>query len=248
METANTINPEKLYPVSYTIKQDGTKIYENTFLLGKDLTEKQIEQLNHFQPLSPSIEKEGVTDKDRIGIIMDNLFGWYGKDTLDRLSAGEMKGLIEEAMIQFHNEGISLQDRREQVWCEIDEIYKSISKQCILGSDSSPFVSLENVRLIMDAYKQARIVNNEEIKELKNIVEDRREKWISVSEKLPDYGVNVLTSSKYPGGTETETKIFYVSSITKEWNTVSPETITHWQPLPTPPLVEEKKGDSNGIL
>lgn len=36
------INPEKLYDVSYTIKQDGTKVYENTKLLGKELTEKQI--------------------------------------------------------------------------------------------------------------------------------------------------------------------------------------------------------------
>jgi hypothetical protein len=57
--TANTINPEHLYPVSYTVKQDGTKVYENTFLLGKDMTANQIEMLNHFDfSPSPQVVKE----------------------------------------------------------------------------------------------------------------------------------------------------------------------------------------------
>lgn len=39
------VDPEKMYPVSYSIKQDGTKIYQSTHLKGADLTEKQIVQL-----------------------------------------------------------------------------------------------------------------------------------------------------------------------------------------------------------
>jgi hypothetical protein len=33
------------YPVSYTIKQDGTKVIENTMLKGSDMTENQIKEL-----------------------------------------------------------------------------------------------------------------------------------------------------------------------------------------------------------
>lgn len=39
------IDPEKMYDVTYTIKQDGTKVFENTKLLGKDLTENQIKEV-----------------------------------------------------------------------------------------------------------------------------------------------------------------------------------------------------------
>jgi len=39
------IDPEKMYDVTYTIKQDGTKVFENTKLLGKDLTENQIKEI-----------------------------------------------------------------------------------------------------------------------------------------------------------------------------------------------------------
>jgi len=39
------VDPEAKYPVTYTIKQDGTKVIENTFLLGKDMTENQIKEL-----------------------------------------------------------------------------------------------------------------------------------------------------------------------------------------------------------
>lgn len=39
------VDPEKMYPVTYTIKQDGTKVYGNTFLKGSDLTEPQIKEL-----------------------------------------------------------------------------------------------------------------------------------------------------------------------------------------------------------
>jgi hypothetical protein len=33
------------YPVSYTIKQNGTKVVENTMLKGGDMTENQIKEL-----------------------------------------------------------------------------------------------------------------------------------------------------------------------------------------------------------
>lgn len=41
----NMVDANKKYPVTYTIKQDGTKVVENTFLLGGDLTENQIKEL-----------------------------------------------------------------------------------------------------------------------------------------------------------------------------------------------------------
>lgn len=36
------IEPEIYYPVDYTIKYDGTKVYEKTYLKGKDLTQNQV--------------------------------------------------------------------------------------------------------------------------------------------------------------------------------------------------------------
>lgn len=39
------VDADTKYPVTYTVKQDGTKIIEDTFLLGKDLTENQIQEL-----------------------------------------------------------------------------------------------------------------------------------------------------------------------------------------------------------
>jgi len=39
------VDADKLYPVTYTIKQDGTKVNEPTYLKGEDLTENQIAQL-----------------------------------------------------------------------------------------------------------------------------------------------------------------------------------------------------------
>jgi hypothetical protein len=39
------VDAETKYPVTYTIKQDGTKVIKDTFLLGKDLTENQIKEL-----------------------------------------------------------------------------------------------------------------------------------------------------------------------------------------------------------
>jgi len=54
------ISPEQKYPVTYTIKHDGTKVYENTWLLGKDLTMPQIKQLVHFNMPYPNIPNEEV--------------------------------------------------------------------------------------------------------------------------------------------------------------------------------------------
>lgn len=39
------IDPEKWYPVSYTIKQDGTKVRVNANILGSHLTENQIKEI-----------------------------------------------------------------------------------------------------------------------------------------------------------------------------------------------------------
>ena len=43
------LNPEKEYPVSYTIKQDGTIVKENTMLLAQDMTENQVKQYLHYE-------------------------------------------------------------------------------------------------------------------------------------------------------------------------------------------------------
>lgn len=39
------VHPGYLYPVTYTIKQDGTKVIEQKMLPGEDLTEPQIKEL-----------------------------------------------------------------------------------------------------------------------------------------------------------------------------------------------------------
>ncbi len=39
------VNPNKMYPVSYTIKQDGTKVIGLSELKGEDLSENQIAEL-----------------------------------------------------------------------------------------------------------------------------------------------------------------------------------------------------------
>ena len=39
------VDPKKEYPVEYTIKQDGTKVYKSQMLIGADLTEPQIVDL-----------------------------------------------------------------------------------------------------------------------------------------------------------------------------------------------------------
>jgi len=45
-QIVNKINPEKEYPVSYTINQNGKKVNEPSVILGKDLTENQIIELS----------------------------------------------------------------------------------------------------------------------------------------------------------------------------------------------------------
>lgn len=62
------VDADKMYPVSYTIKQDGTKVIENTFLKGTDMTENQIKELYEFSvkfasTLKPTVDKEGLKDK-----------------------------------------------------------------------------------------------------------------------------------------------------------------------------------------
>ncbi len=39
------VDPKKEYPVEYTIKHDGTKVYKSQMLIGADLTEPQIVDL-----------------------------------------------------------------------------------------------------------------------------------------------------------------------------------------------------------
>ena len=39
------VDPDKEYPVNYTIKQDGTKVHKPQMLIGADLTENQIVEL-----------------------------------------------------------------------------------------------------------------------------------------------------------------------------------------------------------
>ncbi|MFA7287663.1 MAG: hypothetical protein WC055_02185 [Melioribacteraceae bacterium] len=63
---ATLVSPDKKYPVTYTIKHDGTKVYENTWILGKDLTENQIKQLIHFNTPYPAIENPDITHLQRL--------------------------------------------------------------------------------------------------------------------------------------------------------------------------------------
>ncbi len=45
MNYAILVNEKTLYPVRYTIKQNGAKVYAKTFLEGSDMTENQIKEL-----------------------------------------------------------------------------------------------------------------------------------------------------------------------------------------------------------
>lgn len=45
MNYGTLVRANTLYPVTYTIKQDGTKVIENKMLPGGDLTEPQIKEL-----------------------------------------------------------------------------------------------------------------------------------------------------------------------------------------------------------
>jgi hypothetical protein len=42
---AKFVDPDKVYPVTYTINHDGTRVNESAMLKGEDLTENQIAQL-----------------------------------------------------------------------------------------------------------------------------------------------------------------------------------------------------------
>lgn len=44
------IDGKKRYPVDYTIKQDGTKVFKKTKLLGSELTEKQAQKALLIHP------------------------------------------------------------------------------------------------------------------------------------------------------------------------------------------------------
>ena len=46
------VDPEREYPVSYIIKQNGEKQFIPTVLKGKDLTENQIKELANNQRLT----------------------------------------------------------------------------------------------------------------------------------------------------------------------------------------------------
>ncbi len=39
------VNADKMYPISYAIRQDGRKAYKKTFSKGSDLTENQIRDI-----------------------------------------------------------------------------------------------------------------------------------------------------------------------------------------------------------
>lgn len=79
-------------------------------------------------------------------------------------------------------------------------------------------------------------------------LQDRREKWVSVEERLPDMNEHekfehVIVVVDKETWTDVvynkETKTFHLNCDTAE--NPRPLPVKFWQPIPTPPLVEEKK-------
>lgn len=87
--------------------------------------------------------------------------------------------------------------------------------------------------------------------------EGQRAGWISVDERLPDFGIPVLihvgTVSNRLNGPRVEIGMYLAclyGEASKEhphrWGLhfsgfIDPECVTHWQPLPKPPVVEQKR-------
>ena len=66
MNFALLVKEETQYPVTYTIKQNGNKVMENTKLKGGDLTENQIKQLyfsGHFKEKPTQEEVDNYLDR-----------------------------------------------------------------------------------------------------------------------------------------------------------------------------------------
>lgn len=101
---ASMVDTDTKYPVAYTIKQDGTKIFEHTFLLGKDLTENQIKELCHFgwfKDLKPNnmndIERNNKTVLELIDILI--------RSSLDIQRVKELVNLKKELIESPQPEG-----------------------------------------------------------------------------------------------------------------------------------------------
>lgn len=78
--------------------------------------------------------------------------------------------------------------------------------------------------------------------------------WISVEDRLPDLAEDVFVcvhkcNTRYP-----DTLIGYVNDVTKKWDVVTTDgliedfnnnpdyySVTHWQPLPKPPVVTKNQ-------
>jgi hypothetical protein len=62
---ATLVEEETLYPVTYTVRQNGDRIKENTTLRGGDLTENQIKELyykGYFEQKPTQEEVDGYLD------------------------------------------------------------------------------------------------------------------------------------------------------------------------------------------
>ena len=65
----------------------------------------------------------------------------------------------------------------------------------------------------------------------KNGLEAGKPKWIPVTERLPEDGIQVLVCTKHG-------KLFPAHSKYGKWRVSGSVTITHWMPLPEPPKGE----------
>lgn len=61
MNYALLVEENEMYPVTYTIKQNGDKVIENTKLKGGDLTEEQIKYL-YYRNMLKTIPTKKETD------------------------------------------------------------------------------------------------------------------------------------------------------------------------------------------
>jgi hypothetical protein len=71
-----------------------------------------------------------------------------------------------------------------------------------------------------------------------DIINRAKQKWIPVTERLPESGKCVLVCSKDGMVAEGSYKAYEKKWTQFRWNVTDLQNVTHWMPLPTPPKGE----------
>ena len=119
------------------------------------------------------------------------------------------------------------------------------AKQMIRNNDKDAEIERLNATIdrTVNAWESRCIEKYDEIKRLNSVIDELEEKqrWIPVSERLPDNWESVLTID-ISKSTRDMVTAFY-DPETSLWSTHLPNYdlwVTHWMPLPEPPIVYGK--------